>query len=148
MKTTEEIMSGNLLTAPVSATLEKAHQLMEEKQTHHILITDNEQRLVGILSDRDIKKFASPFAGSELETSQDKATFSLSVERIMSKNPATISPQESVKACIEKMLENSIHSLPVLDDDRMLLGIVTSTDIFKYVLTLISKGAWSKDPDF
>ena len=148
MKTAKDIMSGNLLTASVNDTLEKAHQLMEEKQTHHILITDQNQRLAGLLSDRDIKKFASPFAGSDLETSKDKATLSLPVERIMSKNPVTIGHQKSVKACIEKMLENSIHSLPVLDDDKKLLGIVTSTDIFKYFLTLISKGAWSKDPDF
>jgi len=137
MKTAKDIMSSNLLTTPISATLEKVHQLMVEKQTHHILITDNDQRLVGILSDRDIKKFASPFAGSVLETSQDKATLFMLVANIILRKPITTNPQESVKECINKMLENSIHSLPVLDDNGKLLGIVTSTDIFKYVITLI-----------
>ena len=137
MQTVKDIMSSELFATSVNTTLEEAHQLMEERQAHHVLITDDSQRLVGVLSDRDIKKFASPFVGSMLETSQDKATFSLPAEFIMSKSVVTTSLQETVESSIQKMLENSIHSLPVLDDDGKLIGIVTSTDIFKYFLTLV-----------
>lgn len=137
MKLASELMNRQLATCSADATLQEAHDLMEQKHTHHVLITDAEDKLVGILSDRDIKKFVSPFAGSQLETARDKATLALKVKNIMSRNAVTISPQKSIKACITKMLENNIHSLPVLDEHGKLIGIVTATDVFKFVLEVI-----------
>lgn len=137
MKLTSELMNMELATCSAEASLQEAHDLMNKRHTHHLLITDADNRLVGILSDRDIKKFVSPFAGSQLETARDKATLAIKVKNIMSRNVVTISPQKSVKACIAKMLENSIHSLPVLDEHGKLIGIVTATDVFKFVLEVI-----------
>ena len=62
MKTAKDIMSSNLLTTPISVTLEKVHQLMVEKQTHHIIITDNNQRLIPIVTmvNTDATGFVKP----------------------------------------------------------------------------------------
>ena len=137
MKTVLDIMTQKLLTTTHDTTLVDAHKIMEDNQIHHVLVVDDKEKLVGILSDRDIKKFASPFAGSQLEASKDKATLSLPVEKIMSKNVTTISPQKTIKACINKLIEHCIHSLPVIDDNGKLIGIVTSRNIFEHVLEVI-----------
>jgi len=133
VKTARDIMTEKLLTASHSTTLEQAHRIMETNHIHHILVVDSHDKLAGIISDRDIKKFASPFAGSGLETLNDKATLSLPVEKIMSRETVTIAPQKTVKACIAKLIENNINSLPVIDDDGSLLGIVTSKNILEYL---------------
>ena len=137
MKTAREIMTEKLLTTTRNTTLDQAHKIMEDNHIHHILVVDEKHKLVGIISDRDIKKFVSPFVGSKIETVRDKATLALPVEKIMSKNIVTISPQKTIKACINKLIEHYIHSLPVVDDEGKLIGIVTSRNIFEYVLQMI-----------
>ena len=130
MKTVEELMVKDILTASINTTLKEAYQLMEGKQTRHLLILDDKEQLAGIVSDRDIKKFASPFADSELAAPRDKATLQMPIGSIMAKNLTTIPQKKTVKVCIEKMLENTIHALPVVDDNGKLTGIITSTNIF------------------
>ena len=105
--------------------------------THHLLVVDENGRLTGIVSDRDIKKFVSPFAGSGIATPRDDATLKLRVNKIMTKNVVVIPPETTIRACIESMLKYAIHSLPVQDNDGKLIGIVTSTNILNYVLNII-----------
>ncbi len=137
METVQDIMTTDLLTVSANTTLRDAHKHMGEKQTRHILITDDDKKLIGILSDRDVKKYVSPFAGSNIASDRDKATLGLQLDKIMSKNLKTIRPEKTVKDCIKMMLEHSINSLPVLDEDEKLVGIITSTNIFQFVLKLI-----------
>ena len=132
-----ELMSIYLLTASPDTILKEANRLMNTKQTHHILITDENNSLLGILSDRDIKKFVSPFANSNIADSKDRATLNLKLGQIMTRNPVTITPEKSVSDCIELMLEKSINALPVIDDKKRVIGIITTTNIFKYILTIL-----------
>ncbi len=136
-KSVNELMSVYLLTASPEITLREANRLMSTKKTRHILITDYNKKLLGILSDRDIKKFVSPFAGSNIANSKDRATLDLKIGQIMTKNPITITPEKSIRDCIELMLEKSISALPVINDAKQLVGIITTTNIFKYILSIM-----------
>lgn len=133
-----EVMEKKLLTVEPGTTLEKAYVMMLEKRIRHILVTDKEGILLGILSDRDIKKFVSPFAGSSLETDRDKATMLLKVGAIMSKKVISTKSTESLKHCITQMLEKGINAIPVLDDENKAVGIVTSTDMLKVLVSKLS----------
>jgi acetoin utilization protein AcuB len=121
-------------TIKTGAKLIEAHTMMSGMGIHHLLVVDAAGKLVGVLSDRDIKKFASPFAGSKVEDENDRATLSLPVERIMSKKVISVGPEATVKQCLETLLQKSIHALPVVDDTGKLLGLVTVTDILKLFL--------------
>ena len=137
MKTVEELMIKDILTTSMNTTLEEANQMMTGKHTRHILVLDDKERLMGVISDRDIKKFVSPFADTTYTTPKDSATLQIPIGSIMSKKLLTITAHQTVKICIKKMLKNTIHSLPVLDDKGNLVGIITSTNIFEFSLTLL-----------
>lgn len=135
MKKVSDIMTKSLVTVSKDETLEVASKLMSEKGISHLLVIAPDSSLLGIISDRDTKKFISPFVGSGRETPQDKATLSIKVERIMKTDVITVSPDDTVKLCIEKMLTKAIHAVPVVEgSSRRLRGIVTTTNIMKWVM--------------
>ena len=130
-----DIMSKNLKKAHSKQTLGEVNQMMAESKIHHLLVVDDADKLIGVVSDRDIKKFISPFVGSKRETEQDKATLLIKVENIMVKNVITCRPEDTIKTIVELMLQKIIHSTPVVDDSGKLVGLVTSTDLLKLFLT-------------
>jgi acetoin utilization protein AcuB len=136
-KSANDIMSKSLVHISSEQSLQDAHILMEQKGIHHLLVVDKMGSLIGVLSDRDIKKFASPFAGSKLESPKDRATLTMKVGTIVLQKPITVNPSSSLKECIELMLRKSIHSLPVVDENGRMLGIVTSTNIMRFFLSFV-----------
>jgi acetoin utilization protein AcuB len=133
-----EIMSKRLVVLGVESTLREAHQIMREKSIRHLPVVERQtNNLLGIISDRDIKKFMSPFIGSTRETAQDKATLDIAVGKIMVKTLITGKPDEEVKSAIEKMLPKKLGCLPVIDDTGRLVGIVTNIDLVKLLLSML-----------
>ena len=137
VKTASDIMVKPVKTVQASATLIEAHQQMQNLGVHHLLVVGDDGQLIGVLSDRDVKKFASPFAGSERESQQDRATMDLPVQKIASKNVTTCQTSDPIRKCLELMLGKSIHAIPVIDNKQKLVGLVTSTDLLKLMLDLL-----------
>ena len=137
-KKLSEIMSKRLEVLGVDSTIKDAHQIMREKSIRHLPVVERQSNnLLGIISDRDIKKFMSPFIGSARETAQDKATLDIEVGKIMGKNLITGRPDEDVKSGIEKMLPKKLGCLPIIDDTGRLVGIVTNVDLVKLLLSML-----------
>jgi len=135
MMTVADKMEKKLLTLRPDTSLKDAYKLMVDKNVRHILITDEGGGVLGIISDRDIKKFASPFAGSSLETDRDKATMLLKVGSIMIKEIVSVKSDDSLKNCVSKMLDKNIHAIPVLDEGKKAVGIITSTDMLRLLVS-------------
>lgn len=133
----KDVMSRTLSKVPPNTTLLQAKQLMEDKNVRHLLVVDKTDQLVGIISDRDVKKFMSPFAGSSLEAPRDKATLNMTVEQIHHGRPIyTAGAEDAVKTAIEKILEKNISALPVVEDNRP-IGIVSTSDLLRYLLNFV-----------
>jgi acetoin utilization protein AcuB/CBS domain-containing protein len=56
------------------------------------------------------------------------------VEKVMTANVLTISPEADLTEAAKLMLENKIHSLPVVDEERKIVGIITESDLFLMVV--------------
>ena len=131
-------MSTSLLTVRPESTLKAAYNIMGEKKIRHLLVTDLKSRLLGIISDRDIKKYMSPFAGSSIESGRDRALMESQVSSFMKKEVITVNRDESLKSCITKMLENTIDALAVVDNEGIAIGILTTTDLLKLLRTKLN----------
>jgi CBS domain-containing protein len=137
-KKVSEIMSRRLETLGVDATLHDAHKTMREKSIRHLPVVEpGTGKLIGLISDRDVKKFMSPFIGSQRETAQDKATLDIQIGKVMVKNLITVKPDEDIKSAIEKMLPKKLGCLPVVEDDGRLVGIITTIDLIKLLLSMV-----------
>ena len=129
-----DIMSSNLKKIKGSDTINDAFKAMNNAKIHHLLVVNDKDQLIGVVSDRDIKKIMSPFIGSKFEKPQDKATLLVKIEGVMSKKVESCSSEATLKNCIELMLQKVIHSVPIINEEGKLVGIVTATDVLKKFL--------------
>ncbi len=130
------IMHTELITVSPSASLEDANILIKKKKIDHLLVVNNEGRLVGILSDRDVKQY---WASPATTLSNHELNYLLQqvlVEMVMIKAVITISPNTTIERAALLMQEHDINALPVMEDEN-LVGIITSTDVMGVLLSAI-----------
>lgn len=130
-----EIMSPNPVTISPQDSLLMASKILKEKGFKHLPVVDGKGTLVGVVTDRDLKR-ASASDATTLEVHEllyllDK----LRIEQIMVRKPQTVTAEESVQTAAKLMVEKKIGCLPVLKDGK-LAGIVTNDD----VLMLVARG--------
>ncbi len=130
--TVAEIMTTKVICAGMDDTLDGIRKTLEMNRCHHIPIVED-NRLVGIVSDRDVLKDLSPEADMENADNHALNTLQKKAHQIMSRKVITISPEDSVEEAAAAMLEKKFSCLPVLERSGAVVGIVTKTDILKSV---------------
>ena len=114
-----QVMSKNVITVSKSTSLQEAAQSMKKSNVGCVIVTDDNKPL-GIVSERDfVTKVAAE--GRPLFTE---------ISEVMSSPLITIDHEETIWEASEKMKENLIHKLPVIENDSI-VGIVTTSDIVK-----------------
>ena len=129
----KDVMTTQLITIESTGSLDSARQLFDKNQIRHILVVD-ENRLVGILSNHDLLRvsFGDTY-GDDQATVDDAIVNMLTVKDVMRYDPIYISPNSSIEDAIFVLLNRRFHSLPVVENDRV-VGIVTTTDFLKLLV--------------
>ncbi|MDA8162697.1 MAG: CBS and ACT domain-containing protein [Desulfobacteraceae bacterium] len=131
----KEWMVANPIVIDENASIMKATQLMKEHTIRRIPVVQ-QNRLVGIVSDRDIKE-AAPSKATSLDVHELYYLLSeIKVKDIMTKQPITIEEGNSVEKAAVIMLENKISGLPVVNSKGEVTGIITQTDVFKVMISI------------
>lgn len=128
-----EIMSRDPVTVGMDDDLRRVKDLFELYRFHHLLVLAGE-RLVGVISDRDLLRASSPFLGRASERPQDLATLNRRVHQIMTRKLIVVSPETPVQDAARLMLEKRVSCLPVLVGEGPVLGIVTWRDQLRSLL--------------
>ena len=121
-------MMRNPLWVDEDDSMKKAMELLKERGIRHLPVLKDGEKLVGIVSERDIKQ-ASPSPATALEIREiyyllDK----VKVKQIMTRRPYTISSTAPIEEAALIMREKKIGCIPVVDEGKM-VGILTETDI-------------------
>ncbi|QFU23922.1 CBS domain-containing protein [Shewanella eurypsychrophilus] len=124
-----QIMSTRIVTIEMDDRLTIVKEIFDNAPFHHLLVIEHDE-LQGILSERDYLRALSPNIGNISETERDSETLQRRAHQVMSRNPITIEPYQTIKRASELLLEYGIGSLPVLDNGK-LVGIVTWKDLLK-----------------
>lgn len=128
-------MSEHIITLDENTSIMKAIQILKEHKIRRIPVT-RENKLVGIVTDRDIKE-VTPSKITSFEVHELYYLLSeLKLKDIMTKDPLTVYPEDTVEYAAVLMLENKISGLPVINKDRNVVGIITQTDIFKLFVNI------------
>ncbi len=131
----KEWMSEDPIVLDENASIMKAVQIMKEHGIRRIPVV-RQNKLVGIVTDRDIRE-ATPSKATALDVHELYYLLSeIKVKDIMTPNPITIHPEQTVEYAAVIMLENRISGLPVIDDEGHVVGIITQTDIFKVLINI------------
>ncbi|HWC04577.1 MAG TPA: CBS and ACT domain-containing protein [Methylomirabilota bacterium] len=134
----QDVMQTKLYTVTPETTLPEALRLTGQRGVRHLPVIE-EGRLVGILSDRDLKRaMASPASGLEVHE-LNYLLDRLRVGEIMTRTVITIGRMFPIEAAAHLMLQEKIGALPVTDGER-LIGLVTETDVLRLFVRAMGAG--------
>ena len=127
----KDIMAKEVSTLGRNDTLDLADDVMSLERIRHLPVLD-EARVVGVVSQRDLFRSALATALGYGEKAQKMLLRTIRVKEVMSEPAITISPEATVKEATHLMIDKRIGCLPVVEG-HTLVGIVTETDILRYV---------------
>jgi acetoin utilization protein AcuB len=115
-----ERMTSNPVTVTDAATAKQALQILEEHRLHHLPVVDDEDHLVGIVSEKDL-----------LRARGDEP-----VKSVMTREVVTATEYTALEEAARIMVDHKIGSLPIMRNGK-LVGMITETDLFKIFLELL-----------
>lgn len=132
-------MNDRMTFKPISIGPEeptiKALGLMLDHEIRHLPVVEDD-RLVGMISDRDIRQNWR-ITGGEMKEFGD--VDQQIVSDLMSRHPISVREETSIHDAIKRMVEHKIGALPVVDIDNKLVRIFTEIDALQYCLALIER---------
>ena len=127
----QDWMKQKVLTLGPEASAFEALRLCRERRIRHIPVVKDE-RLVGIISDRDLRDASPPLGDPERVSTMKE----IRLEDVMTREVITTHPEDTIVHAAREMYERKIESLPVVDEEK-LLGIVTSSEVMRALIAVI-----------
>ena len=133
-RTVSEFMTPNPICAKPTSTVSEVAELLLDAGVRHLPIVD-EGRLVGIVSDRDVRTIAGSYLNMPAELTARPYPC---VTDFCNADVITVSPADDIVEVIDLMLDHKIGAVPVVDSrDQKLVGIVTYVDVLREVRAVI-----------
>lgn len=131
-----DIMSSPVFAVGHTDNLKVVEDLMEWKHVRHLPVVAENEKLVGLITHRDLlRACVSSIAGISRQE-QDALLRGIPVQEIMKADVLTVAPEADAKSAARLMLERKIGCLPVVDGQR-LVGILTEADFLRYLLSVL-----------
>ena len=128
-------MSKPVITVDVDDSMEKTIKLLKKHNIKMLPVLEK-NKLVGILTDRDLKR-ASASDATTLDIHELLYLLSkIKVKNIMTKDPITVPSDYTVEETADVLLKNKISGVPVVDHNKKVVGVITQTDLFKVLISL------------
>jgi CBS domain-containing protein len=136
MLTIAEIMTADVKTLRADQMLQEALELLHREHVRHIPIVDRTGALVGVLTDRDVKR-ATPSALVPTQREVwEQVVRDTPLARVMTREPTTIGPAATLADALRLAVTEKIGCLPVVEGGA-LVGIVTTTDLLRASLAAV-----------
>lgn len=130
-----DYMSKSPVCVSADTSVTEARAIMSREKINKLPVLDKNSNLVGIITKNDLAK-AGPSAATTLDIYEMGYLLSkLKVEKAMTKNPVTVSPDEVIEEAARIMADKEIGCLLVVQDG-VLVGIITESDIFKQFVSM------------
>ena len=127
-------MTKDVVTAEPDTFMLDAHRRMREHKIRRLPVVKR-GRLVGIMTRSDVRS-AEPSAATTLNVwEMNYLLAQLQVKNVMTSNPITIRPDDTIKRAAELMHDNRIGALPVVKNGNQLVGILTESDVFRILIS-------------
>ncbi len=119
MATLKEIMTKDPITVRPDDSAQKAAGLMKDNHIGPIPVLDQERKLIGMVTDRDLA----------IKVVAEGRSADTKVSDVMSRDLFTCGPDDNVKEAIRTMETHQVRRVPIVDDKGHLLGIVAQADL-------------------
>lgn len=129
------IMTKNPKTINLKTPLSEVGKIFSEGKFHHLPVVDGKE-LIGIVSYFDLIRvsFENSFGVTDKQAVYEVLDHTLDISAIMTSGPLCIQETGTVLEAAEKLSSGHFHSLPVINADHELVGIVTTKDLIDYLI--------------
>jgi acetoin utilization protein AcuB len=129
-------MATSPVTIGPNALVRAAADLMRRRKVRHLPVVDGHARLVGIVTDRDLRQVVFDPAIQIHLGPRAEALRDLTVRDVMTCGVVTVEPDSDIRQAARLMHERKIGALPVVDR-RRLVGILSEHDVLRAFATLV-----------
>ena len=127
------IMTSELVTVNVDDGLDKAEHLLKKHRIRHIPVVEG-RKIVGMLSMNDILRISFADGAYREEDNISSSIYEMfTIKNLMRSKLEVVSSTDSIKDVAGRFVASEYHSIPVVDNGE-LVGMVTTTDMIKYLL--------------
>jgi acetoin utilization protein AcuB len=140
----KDLMRTNVVSLRVGDTLGVAEDIMSMGRIRHLPVVDEENCLVGILSQRDLFR-ASVSSVLGFDRSKEHEWMGrIRVRDLMTKQVVTVDPEAGVSEAVDKFVSEKFGCLPVTDKQGKLIGLLTETDCLRCFRDLLKMGKFKE----
>lgn len=135
-------MQRNIVTVAPDASLYEARELMRGHNVHQLPVTGGNGKLVGILSNRDVREASLPVAllrGATEKEAEDLLR-KTPVEKVMTRKVVTATVDDTLEDTVVLLHDFRVNSLPVVDGQGRVAGIISRTDVLKAFIDVLGVG--------
>ena len=133
-------MTSPAITITADTPFQEAVKLMREKGFRRLPVVNKDGRMVGIVSERDLLHAAPSPASSLSIWEMNYLLWKLKIDELMTKNVLTVTPDMPIEEAARLMVAHKIGGLPVVDEAKHVVGVITETDIFKAFVDMLGGG--------
>jgi acetoin utilization protein AcuB len=136
----KEWMSPDPIKVDNKVGVSVAYHLMRLNEVRRLLVVDDHDELVGIVTWGDIRESRPKRRPPAQQIDAWESHFlvaTMEVTEIMAPNPVTVTPETSIGEAARLMLEHKVGGLPVVEG-RRIAGIITESDIFRFVMETVN----------
>ena len=131
-------MTRKVITIDKDADIAQAQEKMSKHRFRHLPVVDEDNRLIGIVTDRDIRSaMPSRYLPEEGGKEEMKQFLGIKINDIMSKDPVTVSPLDTIQDALLLMQKKHFGALPVVDEERRLKGIISVRDLLSEFINVL-----------
>lgn len=135
------IMTSPVLSLDEDASISQAWTFIRQRRFRHVPVLSSIQKLVGILSDRDLLQEAAGLAESPSPT-EHAGDASRPVSDIMTTCVLTASPDTEIRQIARVLFEEHIGTMPIIDKHERLVGLITRSDILRALIQHAPLDLW------
>ncbi|MDD2390227.1 MAG: CBS domain-containing protein [Desulfobacterales bacterium] len=132
--TANQIMSSPVVTLTAETSLDSAWQLICDRRFRHLPVVDRQDKLIGIISDRDILRQTAQICRHQAYGSDHRDPVHITIQTIMKSQVLTAGPQTEIRKIARILFEERIGSMPIINAHDSLAGIITRSDILRTLI--------------
>jgi CBS domain-containing protein len=139
----KDLMTQAPTTVDSNATVGVAWKLMRDRKIRHLPVLDEDKRLIGIVTDRDLREVILEPSIQERLGTLARSVNIVTVKDVMTWGVITVRPDTGIGEAARIIRDQKIGALPVLEGGRV-VGMLTATDLVKALLDVLDEGVVSK----
>ena len=127
-----EYMTRDVIIASPDTTLMEVKNIFDSHSIHHLPVVDDEGNVRGIISKADLLLLMDWGTKFELNSSKRKNEFMLKsnlASDLMEVNVVTVKESDLIEKCFDIFKENYFHAIPVVNEKKKLIGLITTYDL-------------------